>query len=581
MTGTFTRFFARLQHDRKGAVGLTFAIMYGLIAFAFSIALNQALAAMNQTIVLGAIDNALTVEARLQVGGLSSSIVSADRDTILATMWAVNGGPTACASGTSTNGVANGVPTWSYPSAGSISITVQCASAFGFSATAYTVTATVQVQGYNIEVAMVLDNTGSMAGTADGTTASYTNPTKITGLKQAAVTFLSILQGSANAGAGVVKVGMVPFTTDVNIVNPGDPNQSSVQIGNTLATQATIVNFAPQIYSDLITVATCTDPNNYVMQVPTVLLTYNSQMQSNTYSCPRTRNGVTTYRNTSQSWYTMPAVFDSTTWLGCVVDRDQAGNPTTNTSGNDYSISNTLPVSGTVATLFPADNINCGDYTLGPLAMIPLQDIYYQANLQLLNDRLLCRPDNDSTCNPPTASKPTGWVDICTIASGTLSSSCNSGTTSVTVGGTATNKTGMLANGNTNLTIGLVWGWQMLTPGFTAFPSANRAVGGAGVKQFIVFFTDGQNTENRFTFTAGPNSSPYTAGTINAETIAVCNAIKAANITLFTIGTTDADTTLLNACATSGDAYTNQTASSLQATFQNIAGQISLLRFSQ
>jgi Flp pilus assembly protein TadG len=575
-SNSFIGFMRRLLGSRSGVIALMFGIIYGpLSAMAFE-GLVEAMQTANQERILADLDAALIAVAATPKSALNQADISGDRTSILTNFWSANGGAAVC------NGT---TPSLSYPTTNEIEATVSCQTGIGGVTTpTYVAESIVTVQGFNIEVALVLDNTGSMASTADGSTASYTNVTKITGLKQGVMLFLNDLRASASA-AGIVKIGMSTFTTDVNVVNPGDPNVvdsagTQIQVGNTAATQASYVNFAPQILEDLISYTagtTCTDPNTYAMQVPLLNDTYFSQVNSGTYSCPHTSRGRTTPQNRTESWYTMPSAFDSahvSNWSGCVVDRDQIGNPSTNTTGIDYSISNAAPSSSSTPTLFPADNIDCGDYTVGPVAMIPLQDIYYSSNLQLLADRLLCRPDNDSTCNPSSGQTPSGWTNICNFTFA-VTVSCNSGTGSVSINGTMSNETGMLANGDTDLTIGLDWGWNMLTQNFPMFPSANRALGGpgsTGIKQFIVFFTDGQNTQNRFSFTQS---------NIDTETKAVCTAIKATGITLYTIGTTDADSSILQSCATTGDAYTGYTAGQLAGVFDNIAGQIANLRVTQ
>jgi Flp pilus assembly protein TadG len=100
--------------------------------------------------------------------------------------------------------------------------------------------------------------------------------------------------------------------------------------------------------------------------------------------------------------------------------------------------------------------------------------------------------------------------------------------------------------GETNLTIGLVWGWQALSTGVPLNapglpPNTNQAV---------VFMTDGFNTANRW------NNVLFGSGTtanIDARTALVCTNIKAAGITIYTIqvdtGGDSPPSTLLQNCA--------------------------------
>jgi Flp pilus assembly protein TadG len=82
--------------------------------------------------------------------------------------------------------------------------------------------------------------------------------------------------------------------------------------------------------------------------------------------------------------------------------------------------------------------------------------------------------------------------------------------------------------GETDLTIGLVWGWQALSTG----PPLNAPGLPPNTNQAIVFMTDGFNTANRW------NNVLFGSGTtanIDARTALVCSNIKSAGITVYTI----------------------------------------------
>jgi Flp pilus assembly protein TadG len=100
--------------------------------------------------------------------------------------------------------------------------------------------------------------------------------------------------------------------------------------------------------------------------------------------------------------------------------------------------------------------------------------------------------------------------------------------------------------GETNLTIGLVWGWQALSTG----PPLNAPGLPKNTSQAIVFMTDGFNTANRW------NNVLFGSGTtaaIDARTALVCSNIKAAGITIYTIQVDSSGdsppSTLLQNCA--------------------------------
>jgi Flp pilus assembly protein TadG len=100
--------------------------------------------------------------------------------------------------------------------------------------------------------------------------------------------------------------------------------------------------------------------------------------------------------------------------------------------------------------------------------------------------------------------------------------------------------------GETNLTIGLVWGWQALSTG----APLNAPGLPPNTNQAIVFMTDGFNTANRW------NNVLFGSGTtaaIDARTALVCSNIKAAGITIYAIQVDSSGesppSTLLQNCA--------------------------------
>jgi len=134
----------------------------------------------------------------------------------------------------------------------------------------------------------------------------------------------------------------------------------------------------------------------------------------------------------------------------------------------------------------------------------------------------------------------------------------------------------MVPLGETNLTIGLVWGWQALT---TTGP-LNAPVPDAGTSRVIVFMTDGFNTANRWTNVLAGSG---TTADIDARTQLVCQNIKAAGISVYTIQVdTSGDSppsSLLQNCASSiGNWFYLKAPGQLVKTFDDIAKNLSQLR---
>ncbi|MEP2828858.1 TadE/TadG family type IV pilus assembly protein [Parvibaculum sp.] len=125
-------------------------------------------------------------------------------------------------------------------------------------------------------------------------------------------------------------------------------------------------------------------------------------------------------------------------------------------------------------------------------------------------------------------------------------------------------------NGNTNTTIGLAWGWNMLTQ---SHPLSAATAPADDLDKVIVFLTDGENTENRW----------ETSGSaIDSRTSSICTAMKADGIKIYTIRTIQGNATLLKNCATKPEMYFDVTQTSqLTEVFTSIAMALSNLRISQ
>jgi hypothetical protein len=128
----------------------------------------------------------------------------------------------------------------------------------------------------------------------------------------------------------------------------------------------------------------------------------------------------------------------------------------------------------------------------------------------------------------------------------------------------------MAASGNTNVTIGLVWGWHALTGGE---PLPQGTAPAPDKDKVIVLLTDGDNTQNRWS-TSGSS--------IDTRTALACANVKAANIKLYTVRVIDGDATLLRNCATKTNMYYDVSqASELNSVFSSIAQNLANLRIAK
>jgi Flp pilus assembly protein TadG len=128
----------------------------------------------------------------------------------------------------------------------------------------------------------------------------------------------------------------------------------------------------------------------------------------------------------------------------------------------------------------------------------------------------------------------------------------------------------MTASGNTNITIGMAWGWHALTANLP-FPEA--AAPAPDLDKVIVMLTDGDNTQNRWS---------TSSSSIDARTSTVCANVKAANIRVYTVRVIDGNAALLKGCASKPEMYYDvQQADQLNTVFKSIAQQLATLRVSK
>ncbi len=131
----------------------------------------------------------------------------------------------------------------------------------------------------------------------------------------------------------------------------------------------------------------------------------------------------------------------------------------------------------------------------------------------------------------------------------------------------------MNAVGNTNVTIGLHWAFQMISPTGTLPFSQGAAYGTEKLTKYVIILTDGDNTQNRWT---------TTQSAIDTRTTAACNAIKAKDIKIYSIRVISGNAALLRDCATDPSMYFEVTdASQLQSVFNTIGTTIANLHLSR
>jgi Flp pilus assembly protein TadG len=191
-----------------------------------------------------------------------------------------------------------------------------------------------------LRVALVLDNTGSMASAG-----------KMEALKTAAKSLITQLK-SASTTKGDVYISIIPFNKDVNV-------------GKT--------NFASSIRWDLWDAANNSGGNTFSGSIcyNGTLWQVNGTSWSNGGSCSGQSTGIC-YQGTLYNWNgstftTGGSCSSHGSWNGCVTDRDQ-----------DYDTTNTAPSASTQATLFPAEQFGAC-----PEEMMPLSDNWDDLNKKI------------------------------------------------------------------------------------------------------------------------------------------------------------------------------------------------------
>jgi Flp pilus assembly protein TadG len=377
-----------------------------------------------------------------------------------------------------------------------------------------------------VEVALVLDNTGSMG---DGT--------KLADLKTAATNFVNQMEDASKKSIepNSVKIGLVPFSNTVRL----DP------------TYATAAWMDP----------TASSPIN-----DEIFTTASGVQHANRY---------TLFANLG------------TTWRGCVEMRRAP-----------YDIQDDTPATG--ATLYtPYFAVDEPDKKTAGYGQ-DYQNDYQKDDLGGTNWRVLqgsvTKYNKTHKASLDSSFGPNAGCGLNTMLM-RLTTDFSALRTAI---GT------MNASGNTNIPIGMAWGWNVISPNGPFKDGV--AYGTPKYKKIVVLMTDGENTmDQRDT----PNNGTYAGtgyvwqrrvmkpdgtylntgasdadrtGALDDRLSKICSNLKTKDVEIYAIGVgvTSASATLLQNCATAKDYYYDVSDSTtLSAVFQSIAGQIAALHLSR
>lgn len=159
----------------------------------------------------------------------------------------------------------------------------------------------------------------------------------------------------------------------------------------------------------------------------------------------------------------------------------------------------------------------------------------------------------------------------------------------------------LAARGNTHVNLGAVWGWRLVSPRWRGYWGGTMDTNNLPLdydaplmSKAVIIMTDGENTMSDSVRSAygylgqgnlGTTSSSTAKTKLNDKLAAVCTAMKAKGIVVYTVLFAEDSTTaanLMKNCATSPDYYFNSpTEVDLQAAFHAIGDSLANLRISK
>ena len=541
------RNLARFTAAEQGNIAVIFAIALVPVLGFVGAAIDYSRAVQARSSLQVALDSAaLMVSKDLTNGTITEADIEAKTKSYFSGLYTGKSGTVhpstihATYTAKDSNGISNIVVT------GSGSMTTDFMRIAGYPTLGFSTSSTAAWGNTRMRVAMILDNTGSMAQNG-----------KMSAMQSAAKDMIDTLS-SYNKQTGDVYISIVPFAKDVNVgTTNGTSNLTASWLNWTEweGEPPILVNNKSSAFNSAVGGSACPFTNNNqgftCMDRPATLSGasgVNNIPSTGTYAgyiCPSIDSGklragktgiyyngcYTTVTGSSAScgsntactctgsgsskichlWRgdgtaaTAAAAPSHSTWTGCGNERDQ-----------DYDTKNTAPGSSSTSPssqFYPEQWSGCLPATVFPMSN----------QWQTLKDQI----------------------------------------------------TAMSPSGNTNQSVGLAWGWQSLST--TNGPIAAPAKASNYVyKDYIVLLSDGLNTQNRWS---------TSQSSIDDRQEILCQNIKADTtnpVTIFTIqvniSNKDAKSQVLQDCATNGNFQMITSSSQTSDAFKNILTQISKLR---
>ncbi len=550
-----SRFFDRFTQQVRGNVTITVALAILPMTAAIGGGVDFANVENARGRLQDAADSA-AIAAALDTTGTQTAEQAAADKSFNANISGV--GNLTGASGVLTPTTANNVQTMSY--AATAKVKTYVLGLVGMKTVNINAVAKAGVSINRAEIAFVLDNTGSMADNS-----------KMTQLKSSLDATLASLLDSNGNNSGNTKVALVPFDTQVALSNVSSmanytgnyvsvsqgwtcANLSTAQCASVTSNKTYLTNWITNNYSSSAGTTAAANVVNYVRSYNGYYYVYSAAYFANPNYAPSCR------KNCSSS-YSYPYI---------TYYYDEGYNSSGVSLGNNYSAMQGYYVNsagsytpsqvgysgygqytGTMTYAYPT----AGGYNSGATS------VYMDNNTINSTDTLLgvgsanwsgCVIDRtqpyDTTSDAPTSTNTATMYPAAKCAMNSLLPIMDLTTD---IAGARTYAAKMTPDGNTNITIGIQWGMEVLSP---SAPFTNGAqFTDKTVNKYMIVLTDGLNTQNRWT---------TTSATIDARTALACTAAKNLGITVFTVRLEQGNSAMLQACASQTGYYYNLSNSS-------------------
>lgn len=529
---------ARVARDERGVTSVIWAISFSTFLIASAMAIDYGIAVSEQHREQRALDAAT----------LAGSVHMADPEHLTKVPAAVDAFYAANRSNRAGNTLKS---TYYDPDKGEIAATAGAAVKTTFLRLKSTGRDSIDVGARSkvakgsgsIELAMVLDNSGSMGGSSGSVNGTYIEDLK------AAASNLTAAMFAGTDGSERVKLALVPFAASVNV---GAENRGQRWIDNDGQASIHAENFAE-------------NRSRFSLF---------DEMGVAWKGCVETRPGALDTTDAPAVEGTPESLFVPM-FAPDEPDDSNASAAGVSNYGNNYisDFGGSCPKPEQVCTKFNQKRNRCEQFNPAPMDVVTAQ----------------ARTCKYQGATPAADTGPNAGCTTAPILP--LNSTKQDVLDAISA---------MRANGNTNVGEGVMWGWRVLSPGVPF--TEGREAGAGENRKFMIVMTDG---ENYLASTSNHNKSVYAShgyaakgrlgatysqsaysAKLNDKLITACANAKAGGITIFTVAfrleNSPTTQSLLRSCASSPEqSFTAGDGDALLQSFHNIGRQISQLRIAE